>query len=276
MLAWDCLTKPARCSESDSRIKAAAGLPLSADINSITDYWDDSITDQIVPPADGGASEAAQATAAHQLQTTPRLSHHGADLSATTAQPAQPQVEMAGPFCEAGSVMAAPQAQLQSYDEQLNLSLWSENSPLLLNEYHTSNSSPSLLIWLKGSLPLGLKGPVEFSSEHGQLQPVQSQGQGQLSSAPGQLQSSLGQVQLPGPSSGPEQAWVINPEQIKVCEHPRGCPGSWGWVASVCFDKKLMQFCGSCEQDLARFCFWSIWRFGFYPSSFIQMFTECL
>ncbi|DBA88396.1 TPA: hypothetical protein ACH3X2_004890 [Trebouxia sp. C0005] len=362
------ITDPLGIPLFDARM-AAAGLPLSADISSITDYWDDSITDQIIPPPDGappmewfqmaglligiGALAAvaaalsvalqkrrARAAAAHQLQTTPRLSHHGAELSAKTAKLAQPEVEMAGPSCEAGSVMAAPQAQLQLYDEQLNLSLWSENAPLLLNQQH---QQPFPSDWAGGQLASGAErahgsleassyypfredscsiqhgqlstrncssnsnsssdhslslSQVEFSSEHGQLHPVQSQGQGQLSFVPGQLKSSLGQGQdqgqLPGPSSGPVQAWVINPEQIKICEHPRGGPwqlgsGSFGVVYKakkgmqdvavktihsrlvsphvpvseaadnidrelqmwkvLSFDKNLVQFYGSCEQD---------------------------
>jgi hypothetical protein len=309
------ITDPLGTPLFDARM-AAAGLPLSADINSITDYWDDSITDQIIPPADGpppmgwvqmaelligiGALAAvaaalsvvfqkrrAQATATHQLQTTPRLSHHGAELSAKTAKTAQPEVEMAGPSCEAGLVMAAPQAQVQLYDEQLNLSLWSENSPLLLNEYHQQQQQPFPSDLAEGQLASAAERPcgpleassyypfredscsiqhgqlstrncssnsnsssdhslslsrVEFSSEQGQLHPVKSQGQGQLSSAPGQLQASSGQghgqVQLPGPLSGPVQAWVINPEQIKICEHPRGGPwqlgsGSFGVVSCL-------------------------------------------
>ena len=308
------ITDPLGTPLFDARM-AAAGLPLSADISSITDYWDDSITDQIIPPADGPppmgwvqmaglligiaalAAVAAALTvvfqkrrarataAAHQLQTTPRLSHHDAESSAKTAKTTQPEVEMAGPSCEAGSVMVAPQAQLQLHDEQLNLSLWSESSPLLLNEYQQQQQQPFPSDLAKGQLASGAErthGPleassyypfredscsiqhgqlstrncssnsksgsdhslslsqVEFSSEHGQLHLVQSQGQGQLSSAPGQLQSSLGQaqgqVQLPGPLSGPVQAWVINPEQIKICEHPKGGPwqlgsGSFGVVS---------------------------------------------
>ncbi len=312
------LTDPLGTPLFDARM-AAAGLPVSADINSITDFWDDSITDQVLPPADGappmgwrqmaglligiGALAAgaaalsvvlqkrrarARASAARQLQTTtPRLSHHGAELSAKAAKSAQPEVEMAGPSCEAGAVMAAPQALFQLHDEQLNLSLWSENSPLLLNEYHQQHQHQQAFPsdWAEGQLASGAERPhgpleassyypfredscsnqhgqlstrncssnsdlssdhslslsqVEFSSEQGQLHPVQSQGQGQLSSAPGQLQSSLGQgqgqVQLPGPLSGPVQAWVINPEQIKICEHPKGGPwqlgsGSFGVVS---------------------------------------------
>ncbi len=307
------LTDPLGTPLFDARM-AAAGLPLSADINSITDFWDDSITDQVLPPAEGAppmgwfqmvelligigvlaAAAAAlsvvlqkrraraQAPAAGQLQTTtPRLSRRGAELSAKAAKSAQPEVEMAGPSCEAGSVMVASQAQFQLYDEQLNLSLWSENSPLLLNEHHHQHQQPFPSDWAEGQLAFGAERPhgrseassqypfredscsnqhgqlhtqncssnssdhslslsqVEFSSERGQLLPVQSQGQGQLSSAPGQLQSGLGQgqgqVQLPGPLSGPVQAWVINPEQIKICEHPKGGPwqlgsGSFGVVS---------------------------------------------
>ena len=301
------LTDPLGTPLLDARM-AAAGLPVSADINSITDFWDDSITDQVFPPADGpppmgwrqmaglligiGALAAgaaalsvvlqkrrarAQATTARQLQTTtPRLSHHGAELSAKAAKSAQPEVEM-----------AAPQALFQLHDEQLNLSLWSENSPLLLNEYHQQHQHQQAFPsdWAEGQLASGAERPhgpleassyypfredscsnqhgqlstrncssnsnsssdhslslsqVEFSSEHAQLLSVQCQGQRQLSSVPGQLQSGLGQgqgqVQLPGPLSGPVQAWVINPEQIKICEHPKGGPwqlgsGSFGVVS---------------------------------------------
>lgn len=309
------LTDPLGIPLFDARM-AAAGLPLSGDISSITDYWDDSITDQILPPAEGAPplgwvqmaglligisalaavaaalsvvlqKRRAQATAAHQLQTSPRLSHHRAELSAKTANSAQPEIEMAGPSCEAGSVMAAPQPQLQLHDQQLNLSLWSEDMPLLLNEHHHQHQQPFPSDWAQGQLASGAErphgpleassyypfredscsiqhgqlstrncssnsnsssdhglslSPVEFSSEHGQLHLLQSQGQGQLSSAPGQLQSSLGQGQglgqLPGPLSGPVQAWVINPEQIKICEHPRGGAwqlgsGSFGVVSSL-------------------------------------------
>jgi len=323
------LTDPLGTPLFDARM-AAAGLPLSSDINSITDFWDDSITDQVIPPADGAppmgwlqmaglligigvlaAAAAAlsvvlqkrraraRATAARQLQTTtPRLSHHGAELSAKAAKSAQPEVEMAGPSCEAGGVMAAPQALFQLHDEQLNLSLWSENSPLLLSEYHHQHQQPFPSDWAEGQLASGAErhpGPlesasyypsregscsnqhgqlstrncssnsnsssdhslslsqVEFSSEHAQLLSVQCQGQRQLSSVPGQLQSGLGQgqgqVQLPGPLSGPVQAWVINPEQIKICEHPKGGPwqlgsGSFGVVSS------LSSFCSHCVYGL--------------------------
>lgn len=321
------LTDPLGTPLFDARM-AAAGLPLSADINSITDYWDDSITDQVIPPADGAppmgwlqmaglligigilAAAAAAlsvvlqkrraralATAARRLQTTPRLSHHGAELSAKAAIAMQPEVEMAGPSCEAGAVMAAPQALFQLHDEQLNLSLWSENSPLLLNEqeHQHQHQQPFPSDWAEGQLASGAERPhgpleassyyafredscsnqhgqlstqhcssnsdlssdhslslsqIEFSSEHGQCHPMQCQGQGPMPSA---LQSSSGQgqgqVQLPGPLSGPVQAWVINPEQIKICEHPKGGPwqlgsGSFGVVSS------LSSFCSQCVYGL--------------------------
>ncbi len=139
---------------------AAAGLPVTATIKKISDFWGDSITDQVIPAAEGspplgwlqmaglligiGALAAIAAaisvafrkrraaTARQQaLQTTPRLTRNtqlGSGIKA--AKVGDSDIEMAGACCSHGSVT---EDQLQ--DEPLNPYPLSEDAPLLLNHY---------------------------------------------------------------------------------------------------------------------------------------------
>ena len=277
---------------------AAAGLPVSAVINSITNFWDDSITDQIVVPPDGPpamsffqmgallvgiggiAAIAAAFTVAMRKRQSASTDQNGQDVSTPrllrNVQPSLESkatkamhidIELAGPSC--GDALV-PGSQL--HDEPLNPYSQYESLPLLLGQQQQQQGPFSRQLALgaegrNGQLEGSSYYPfredscsiqsgklesqncssnsssdhslshVELSSGQGQLHPRQghlgsvqsssvqeqlssvqdlsSSSQGQLELLQGQLQSAVGQV----------QAWVIEPGQIEICQHPRG--GLW-------------------------------------------------
>lgn len=295
---------------------AALGLPVTAAINSVTDYWGDSITDQLVAPSKGAppmswlqmaglfigigvlAAIAAalsvvfqkrrqRAAASLQLQTTPRLSHH-VQMSSKVQKSVQSDVETAGASCESELVMCD-----QPHDEPLNQELQSESSPLLCNQQrqHQQPFPAGTLDRQQQSFPFSganerqpaqgaerLSGRMQLeassyfpfsedscSRQHGQLgsrncssspnsggdlslSPSQfdlsseqlqlPQGHEQSTSSSGHGLSGPRPVQLPGQLAGLVQAWVIDPGQIRICEHPKGGPwqlgsGSFGVVSTL-------------------------------------------
>lgn len=300
---------------------AALGLPLTAAINSVTDYWGDSITDQLVSPSKGAppmswlqmaglfigigalAAMAAalsvvfqkrrqRAAASLQLQTTPRLSHH-VQMSSKVQKVVQSDMETAGASCESELVMCD-----QPHDEPLNPDPQSESSPLLCNQQqqHQQPFPAGVFDRQQQSFPLSganerqpaqgaerLSGRPQLeassyfpfsedscSRQHGQLGSRNCSSSpnsgGDLSLSPSQFElsseqlqlpqgheqsipsagqgsghglSGPGPVQLPGQLAGLVQAWVIDPGQIRICEHPRGGPwqlgsGSFGVVSTFC------------------------------------------
>ena len=307
---------------------AAAGLPVSAVINSITNFWDDSITDQIVVPPDGPpamsffqmgallvgiggiAAIAAAFTVAMRKRQSASTAQNGQDVSSPRllrdVQPSleskatkavHTDIELAGPSC--GDALV-PGSQL--HDAPLNPYSQYESLPLLLDQQqqqqqcHFSIAQRQLALGAEGrngqlegssyypfredscSIQSGKLesrncsssnsssdhslSHVEFSSGQGQLHPIGSvqsssvqeqlssvqdlsrSSQGQLELLQGQLQSAVGQV----------QAWVIEPGQIEICQHPRG--GLWqlgaGSFGVVSNSAHRSAFCFCCPPAQVR------------------------
>ena len=247
---------------------AAAGLPLTASINFIDEIYGDSISDQVVTPPGGpppmslaqmagllagiavlAAVAAAVSVAvwkhraiAQQTQLTPRspYSHNALSESKKTGPT---DIELAD--------QSAYSTQLQ--DEPLNPFPESETSSLLSQQQHHF-AGP-----VKGSLQdstnrpdheLGATPHSPFREGSCSVQygrPGSRKGSSDSSGSSVRLSSveynvaqrelTLKTVQVDPMPRQPNQVWEINPDQIQICQHPRGGlwqlgSGSFGVVCS--------------------------------------------
>ena len=224
---------------------AAAGLPVTASINFIEETYGDSISDQIIPPADGlppltllqmagllvGIALLAAAAAAisvavrrHrvQIQHTPRLALSSGVIDAKTHHT---DVELAG-VSDHGTLL---------HDQPLNPFSDSESSCLLFQQHPAcARESGNTVDRLSGNFE-----PSSYSFLTEEFDAQQRQPGSRSSSSDSstdsirlsQVEFNIAQRQLtvkPNHSetvSQAQQAWVIDPKQIQICQHPRG--GLW-------------------------------------------------
>lgn len=253
---------------------AAAGLPVTAGINFIEEVYGDSITDQVVTPPGGrppmsllqmagllagvavlAAVAAAVSVAAwkrraiaQQTQTTPRLPlAHNASSASTKA--GLTDIELAGHSANS----------TQLHDEPLNPFYESETSSLLFQQHFSGrvegnqqDSADRL------DHDLGATSPNPFWEDSCNVrygQPGSRKGSSDSSGASvrvshveydiAQRELTLKKVQAASQPRQPNQAWEINPDQIQICQHPRG--GLWqlgsGSFGVVCSLFTLQQLC---------------------------------